>query len=121
MNKRWFRGAVIALIPWAALALSVPGHTVASEAPSLALSQHQALAQALGEFHERRYAAAYGRFARLADEGHVLSACIALVMVRDGPLLFQSDWSATPEQLRRWGALTIQAASVAPWLPPGDD
>lgn len=66
-------------------------------------------------FLARRYAEAYGRFAELADEGHVPSAWMALMLVSNGPAQFGGEWSATPGQLRRWSALAarhVQEASV---------
>jgi len=67
--------------------------------------QRQAALQA---FRAQRYATAYGRFAQLADEGDVPSALIALAMVRHGPSMFGSEWSATPGQLERWSAMAAQ-------------
>jgi hypothetical protein len=49
-----------------------------------------------------RYAEAYGRFVRLADEGNVEAARIALVMHRFGPEVFGSAWDASVEQLAEW-------------------
>lgn len=109
-TPKWFRGALITLIQVTALqsaALRAQGNG----APTLpAAAQREVFEQATRDFREHRYAAAYGRFARLADSGHVPSACIALLMVRDGRVLFINDWYATPDQLRRWSAMTIQAA-----------
>lgn len=65
---------------------------------------------AVQSFREQRYSSAYGRFAQLADAGHVPSAQLALVMYRNGPTLFGNDWSATPGQQRRWNALVINNA-----------
>jgi hypothetical protein len=62
-------------------------------------------ADAIEAFLSHRYSAAYGRFAQLADEGHVPSALIALMMVRQGPSMFGARCAATPEQLQRWSAL----------------
>lgn len=73
-----------------------------ADAPS---AQQQAAMQA---FQAQRYAIAYGRFAQLADEGDASSALIALTMVRHGPALFGSPWSATPGQLQRWSAMAIR-------------
>jgi len=53
-------------------------------------------------FREHRFAAAYGRFARLADAGHVPSAQLALLMYRNGAALFGSQWSATIAQQIHW-------------------
>ena len=59
-------------------------------------------------FRAGDYAGAYGRFADLADRGHAPSAQWALAMVSQGPLLFDSEWSATEAQMRRWSALSAR-------------
>jgi hypothetical protein len=59
-------------------------------------------ADALQLYRHGRFSAAYGRFAQLADTGHVESARIALVMLRHGPDLYDADWTATPAQLAAW-------------------
>lgn len=66
-------------------------------------------AEAVRLFRARDYAAAYGRFADLADEGHGPSAQWALAMVSQGPALFGSEWSATRGQLRRWSAVAARS------------
>jgi phosphate-selective porin len=52
-----------------------------------------------------RFAAAYGRFSRLADTGHLPSAQMALAMYRQGRAVFASDWDAYGHQLERWNLL----------------
>lgn len=66
-------------------------------------------------YHDDRYAAAYGRLIELADEGHAEAARIALLMLRFGPTLYRSQWSATQEQIQHWLALASrrQATLVA--------
>ncbi|HTT11479.1 MAG TPA: hypothetical protein VMG60_11360 [Burkholderiaceae bacterium] len=78
------------------------------QAAGLSAAQQTAYALAVASFREHHYAAAYGRFVRLADAGHAPSAQLALVMYRNGPALFGSEWDATPEQLEHWNALVIQ-------------
>jgi hypothetical protein len=106
-------------IPSAAALLALPLLIAASpavqaqdltEATVLSTAQRALHTQALQSFRQQRYAGAFGRFARLADAGHVPSAQLALVMHANGPLLFGSDWSATPGQLQRWNALVINGA-----------
>ncbi|MFO1269849.1 MAG: hypothetical protein U1F25_21145 [Rubrivivax sp.] len=65
---------------------------------------------ALEAFRERRWALAYGRYAELADAGDAAAAALALVMVDQGPVLFGSEWSATPGQLQRWSELAARRA-----------
>lgn len=56
----------------------------------------------------QHYFAAYGRFAALADQGHVPSALMALALVNYRPSLSDPQWSATPAQLQRWNTLTAR-------------
>jgi hypothetical protein len=77
---------------------------------ALAAAQQAVYAQAQQYFRSGRRAAAYGRFAALADAGHAPSAQIALLMQRQGTELFGTAWDATPAQQRRWTALVVNAA-----------
>lgn len=105
------RTAFIVLLPLALLfarspvAQAQPVQPVALQATQLAV-----YAQAQQDFRSGRRAAAYGRFATLADAGHVPSAQIALVMQRQGAELFGAAWDATPAQQRRWTALVVNGA-----------
>lgn len=65
--------------------------------------------QALADLRAQHWAAAYARFARLADAGHAPSAAIAAWMHAEGRAAFGSEWSATPAQQRRWAALAERA------------
>jgi hypothetical protein len=73
-------------------------------------AQRELYEQATQAFREHRFAAAYGRFVRLAEAGHAPSARLALVMVQHGNSLFGSEWSASPGQQQRWTALCVNAA-----------
>lgn len=66
-----------------------------------------AFAQALDEFRAGRHAASYARLTVLADAGHVPSAQLALVMLRNGKAMFGSEWSATQSQQLRWNAYAV--------------
>ena len=70
------------------------------------------------DLRTQRWASAYAGFARLADAGHEPSAEMARWMHRQGAALFGSEWSATPEQQRRWDAMVVDAARLA---SPSDD
>jgi hypothetical protein len=118
--SKWIRTALVAMIHVTALQSAALRAQDNQGAGPTSAAQRQSYEQATRDFRERRFAAAYGRFAQLADAGHVPSACIALLMVRDGRALFVTDWYATPDQLRRWSALTIRAAQVPPVLADGD-
>jgi hypothetical protein len=49
-----------------------------------------------------RWSAAYGRFVVLADEGYVPAARVALAMLRNGPSVYGSNWTAAPSQVFAW-------------------
>ena len=66
-------------------------------------------AEAVRAFRAHDYAGAYGRFADLADEGHGPSAQWALAMASQGAVLFGSQWSATPGQLKRWSVISTRS------------
>jgi hypothetical protein len=102
---------MLALAASLILALAAQAAALAQElrAAPLPMAHLASYADAVQSFRAQRYAAAYGRFARLADEGHAPSAQLALVMVRNGHALFGNEWSATPEQQRRWSALVVNS------------
>lgn len=58
-------------------------------------------------FRMQHYAAAFGRYVRLADAGHAPAAEMALFMLRNGPTLFGSDWSASATQQTCWNTLAM--------------
>jgi hypothetical protein len=83
-------------------------------------AQRERYADAVQSFREQRYAAAYGRFAAMADSGHLPSAQLALAMHAHGRELFGSDWSASPDQRRRWNTLVVNAARQRVELPDNE-
>jgi hypothetical protein len=103
MRKFLIGFAVVSAALLTPLAVSAAG-TVAT---TLSASQQETYAIAVESFRDQRYSAAYGRFMRLADKGHVQSAQMALVMYRNGKTLFGRDWDATPEQLEQWTRLIV--------------
>lgn len=99
------------LISLALLATTTPPLRAQPVQPvALAAVQQASYVQAQRDFRSGRRAAAYGRFAMLADAGHAPSAQVALLMQRQGLELFGSAWDATPAQQRRWNALVVNAA-----------
>lgn len=58
-------------------------------------------------FRTQHYAAAYGRYVRLADAGHAPSAEMAMFMLQNGPTLFATDWSASATQQTCWNSLAL--------------
>ena len=83
-------------------------------------AQRERYADAVQSFREHRYAAAYGRFAAMADSGHLPSAQLAVAMHAHGRELFGSDWSASPDQRRRWNTLVINASRQRVELPDNE-
>jgi hypothetical protein len=83
-------------------------------------AQRERYADAVQLFRQQRYAAAYGRFAAMADGGHLPSAQLALLMHDQGQRLFGSDWSASPDQRRRWNTLVVNAARQRVEWPDND-
>jgi hypothetical protein len=104
--------------------LVVAAHIAAAVAADATTRSPQAQRERYGDavqsFRDQRYAAAYGRFAAMADSGHVPSAQLALLMHDQGRALFGSDWSASPDQRRRWNTLVINAARQRVELPDND-
>jgi hypothetical protein len=88
-----------------AVAAAITGRLAESAPPTVAPAIEAEYRQTVRLFRSGRFAAAYGRFAKLADAGHVPSARMALVMVEQWPRLFGSTWDAWPHQLRNWADL----------------
>lgn len=76
---------------------------------------------AMKAFRSQRWSAAYGRFSRLAGQGDFDAARIALFMHRYGPVLFDSHWDASTEDLNDWTHLAASARGrpAPPYRPPG--
>ncbi|NML43108.1 hypothetical protein HHL11_05050 [Ramlibacter sp. G-1-2-2] len=73
-------------------------------------AQHQAqdarFREAMRLCRAGHWSAAYGRFAALADEGHVPAARVALAMWQNGHRVYGTDWSAAPSQVLSWEQAT---------------
>jgi hypothetical protein len=82
------------------------GSATATPSPSPSPTLDEAFDEALELYAQGRWSAAYGRLARLADEGHAEAAGIALLMLSNGPRLYGQPWSASPSQVDHWRALT---------------
>ena len=73
------------------------GASACDAVTTLSSEQQASYATAIDLFRHQRYAAAYGRFVKLADAGHPPSAQLALLMYRNGRALFGSDWAPTAQ------------------------
>ena len=71
-------------------------------APTALESQNARFREAMRLHRIGRWSAAYGRFAALADEGHVPASRVALEMLRHGRDVYGMDWSAAPTQVVSW-------------------
>lgn len=93
--------------------LCVASFAALSAAPAAAADD--GFVAAMHAYDDGRYALAYGRLVSLADAGHPEAARIALMMLRYGPQLYGTQWSATPGQIDRWlaAAGTPQPTLVA--------
>lgn len=95
------------------LALAAMPHIVLAQPTQtndVTAAQAATFQDAVKAFREQRYPAAYARFAKLADTGHVPSAEVALLMYRNSANLFQNAWYASLDQQRGWNALVINAS-----------
>jgi hypothetical protein len=88
------------------------GRLAGSAPPTVAAAIEAEYRQAVRLFRSGRFAAAYGRFAQLADSGNVPSARMALVMIEEGPRHFGSSWDAWPHPLRDWAGLAREPLPV---------
>lgn len=71
-------------------------------------SADAAFSDALEQYKQGKWTAAYGRFAALADQGHAEAARIALLMLRHGAKLHGQDWGASQPQINQWMNLALQ-------------
>lgn len=107
----------------AAAAFVAAASAAAIDAPAAtrrALSHAERYDDASRWFRDGRHAAAYGRVAALADAGHLPSAQLALLMHDQGRALLGSEWSASPDQRRRWNTLVVNAARQRVELPDNE-
>ncbi len=81
-------------------AAATAGAATAAAAPTERL-----YVQAVEQFRQGQFPAAYGRFAQLADLGHAASARHALWMCEQGLSLFGHEWDCAPQQVADWAAV----------------
>lgn len=65
-----------------------------------------AFEEGAAELRNGRAAMAYGRFIAAANRGDPDAARLALFMLRYGPLVWGSHWSASPDDHAAWQALS---------------
>ncbi len=104
------------LLSMAVIGAQPTGASACDAVTKLSSEQQASYAVAMDLFRHQRYAAAYGRFVKLADAGHAPSAQLALLMYRNGRALFGSEWDASPEQIEHWRALVVDGERMQ-----GDD
>jgi hypothetical protein len=77
-------------------------------------------AQAVREYQQGHWSAAYGGFMELANNGHRDAARIALFMHRYGPELFTTRWAATDDELQSWARLAVPRNKLDPEMLASD-
>lgn len=100
-----FVGGVSQAADGTPVAAARPGIGIsAAGTASLASSERARFEEAQQLYRIGRWSAAYGRFATLADRGNADAARMALQMLRHGPDLYGTDWSASASQVASWEA-----------------
>lgn len=89
------------------LAASLACVGAAAGSPPAAV-QDEAFEEALDLYTQGKWSAAYGYFARLADEGHAQAATIAILMFRHGGTLYGYEWGASKAQVDGWIELSCR-------------
>ena len=67
-----------------------------------ALAQQPQFNDAVRDYRQGRWSAAYGQMVALANDGHRDAARIALFMHQYGPLLYAAEWDATEDEVDHW-------------------
>jgi hypothetical protein len=103
-RNRIAQGAVSAVRVLAA-SLACVGSAAGSP---LAAVQAEAFEEAQDLYLQGKWSAAYGHFARLADDGHAQAATIAILMFRYGGSLYGYEWGASQAQIDGWIELSCR-------------
>lgn len=88
--------------------LCIAGFATLAATSATAAPDDDQFVVAMQIYNDCHYPIAYARLSGLADSGHAEAARIALLMVRYGPQLYGSEWSASPRQIDNW----IRLASI---------
>lgn len=89
------------------VALWLCANAAAATPPAPAAGADAAFSEAMEQYRDGRWSAAYGRFARLADQGHVEASRVALLMFRHGAKLYGAEWGASQPQIDLWTRLAL--------------
>jgi hypothetical protein len=104
MKTRFAQGFLSAV---RVLAASLACVGAAAGSPPAAV-QAEAFEEALDLYAQGKWSAAYGYFARLADDGHAQAATIAILMSRYGGSLYGYEWGASQAQIDHWIELSCR-------------
>lgn len=96
------------LLPQVVAILLLCADATAATPPMNVTSSDVAFSDAMEQYQQGRWSAAYGRFVALADQGHAEAARIALLMLRHGVKMYGNDWSASQPQINEWMKLALQ-------------
>ena len=77
----------------------------------------EAFISAVGLYEAGHWEFAFERLARLADADHAPAAKLALLMLRYGNALYDTGFTARPEQVARWAQRVLRATSRATASP----
>ena len=110
MTRKLMKTQIISslFIPHVLAALLLCTNAAAATSSVDASRSDARFSEAMDLYSLGRWAAAYGRFAALADQGHAEAARIALLMLRYGSRLYGHDWGASQPQINQWVELAVQ-------------
>ena len=107
--KTRFAQGVLSAVRVLAASLACVG--AAAGSPPAAV-QAEAFEEAQDLYMQGKWSAAYGHFARLADDGHAQAATIAILMFRYGGSLYGYEWGASQAQIDHWIELSCRRAEA---------
>lgn len=79
--------------------------------PALDSAHAQLHLEAVRAMRRQHYSEAFVKFSKLADDGHVPSAQLAMAMLRNGTDVFGNGWSASEKQQAHWNQLISQGVN----------
>ena len=97
----------------ALLACAIAFGLCAAVPPAEASQNEKAFTQAVEQYRQGRWSAAFGAFTSLAERGDADAARIVLFMLRYGPVLHGSYWDAPTEDVEYWNNLSASGLGRA--------
>lgn len=97
----------------ALLACAVASGLCVASPPAAASQNEKAFTQAVEQYRQGRWSAAFGTFTALAERGDADAARIVLFMLRYGPMLHGAYWDAPTEDVDYWNNLSASGLGRA--------